>query len=57
LVNEQLLADLRDYVMMNILAAREDFIKERYTFQTMKIDAKLNDHAGLIDDYNTLDDE
>ncbi|KPM48791.1 hypothetical protein AFM12_09450 [Jiulongibacter sediminis] len=57
LVNEQLLADLRDYVMMNILAAREDFIKERYTFQAMKIDAKLNDHVGLIDDYNTLDGE
>lgn len=57
LVNEQLLADLRDYVLMNFLAAKEDFIQERYAFQAMKIDAKLNDYVGLIDDYNTLEGE
>ncbi|MGR3811645.1 hypothetical protein [Jiulongibacter sp. NS-SX5] len=57
MVNDQMLADLRDYVLMNIISTKSDFIKERYTLQAMKIDAKLNDYVGLIDDYNTLNGE
>lgn len=56
-VNEQLIADYRDIAESQFLETRDDFLKERYAFQIMKIDAKLGDFTMLLDDYNKLSDE
>lgn len=51
-VQEQLLTDIRESVLVNIPATKDHFIKERYAFQLMKIDAKQNDWVSGIKDYN-----
>ncbi|AWV99424.1 hypothetical protein [Arcticibacterium luteifluviistationis] len=56
-VNEQLLADLRDVALINADKSKSDFIKERYGFQLMKMDAKANDWRSLFSDYEKFQEE
>ncbi|WP_341228018.1 hypothetical protein [uncultured Arcticibacterium sp.] len=56
-VNEQLLADLRDVALINADKSKSDFIKERYGFQLMKMDAKANDWRSLFRDYEKFQKE
>jgi tetratricopeptide (TPR) repeat protein len=50
-VQEQLLGDIREGILVKLPSAKDDFIKERYVFQLMKIDAKQNDWISSIKDY------
>ncbi|UBM57873.1 hypothetical protein LAG90_13770 [Marinilongibacter aquaticus] len=40
-----------------IHSSTDDFLKERYTFQVLKIDGRLRDWALLLDDYESLNQE
>ncbi len=56
-VNEQLLSDLKDYVLINAAKTSDDFLKERYGFQAMKINAKLKDWKYSVADYEKFNNE
>jgi hypothetical protein len=50
-IEEQLLGDIREGILVKQAALKDDFLKERYTFQLMKINAKMDDWRSLIADY------
>ena len=50
-IKEQLLGIIREGILVKQATLKDDFLKERYTFQLMKIDAKVDDWRSLIADY------
>ena len=50
-IEEQLLGDIREGILVKQATLKDDFLKERYTFQLMKIDAKVDNWSSLMTDY------